>query len=216
MTFTQIALNVAQGLQMTVELTLLSSALGVLIAFVFGTLKTVQWRPVRYFATAYVEVFRGTSLIVQLFWLYYALPLLGVSLSPFVAGIAALSLNIGAYGAEVVRGALQAVPRGQHEAAIALGFTPAQRIYRIFFPQALPEMMPTFGNLAVQNLKDSSVVSLISLADLTYYANNLQNLTFETARIYTVTLFAYFGLALLLSWAIRGLETRLRRWKARR
>ncbi|OBS09949.1 ectoine/hydroxyectoine ABC transporter permease subunit EhuC [Acidihalobacter prosperus] len=216
MTFTQIALNVAQGLQMTVELTLLSSVLGVLIAFVFGTLKTVQWRPVRYFATAYVEIFRGTSLIVQLFWLYYALPLLGLSLSPFVAGIAALSLNIGAYGAEVVRGALQAVPRGQREAAIALGFTPAQRIYRIFYPQALPEMMPTFGNLAVQNLKDSSVVSLISLADLTYYANNLQNLTFETTRIYTVTLFAYFGLALLLSWAIRGLENRLRRWKTRK
>lgn len=216
MTFMQIALNVVQGLQMTVELTLLSSALGVLIAFTLGTLKTVRWRPVRYLATAYVEIFRGTSLIVQLFWLYYALPLLGLSLSPFVAGTAALALNIGAYGAEVVRGALEAVPKGQREAAVALGFTPAQRIYRIFYPQALPEMMPTFGNLAVQNLKDSSVVSLISLADLTYYANNLQNLTFETARIYTVTLFAYFGLALLLTWGIRALERRLRRWKTRR
>ncbi|WP_233279631.1 ectoine/hydroxyectoine ABC transporter permease subunit EhuC [Acidihalobacter yilgarnensis] len=176
----------------------------------------MRWRPVRYLATAYVEIFRGTSLIVQLFWLYYALPLLGLSLSPFVAGTAALALNIGAYGAEVVRGALEAVPKGQREAAVALGFTPAQRIYRIFYPQALPEMMPTFGNLAVQNLKDSSVVSLISLADLTYYANNLQNLTFETARIYTVTLFAYFGLALLLTWGIRALERRLRRWKTRR
>ncbi|WP_455380206.1 ectoine/hydroxyectoine ABC transporter permease subunit EhuC [Acidihalobacter prosperus] len=216
MSFTQILLNIVQGLQMTAELTLLSSALGALLAFLFGTLKIVRWRPVRYVGVVYVEIFRGTSLIVQLFWLYYALPLLGISLSPFVAGVAALSLNIGAYGAEVVRGALQAVPTGQREASIALGFTRTQRIFRIFYPQALPEMMPTFGNLAVQNLKDSAIVSLISLADLTYFANNLQNLTYETTRIYTVTLFAYFGLALLLSWGIKGLERYLSRWKRRR
>lgn len=216
MSFTQILLNIVQGLQTTAELTVISSALGALLAFLFGTFKVVQWRPVRYLGILYVEIFRGTSLIVQLFWLYYALPLLGLSLSPFVAGIAALALNIGAYGAEVVRGALQAVPQGQREAAIALGFTRSQRIFRIFYPQALPEMMPTFGNLAVQNLKDSAVVSLISLADLTYYANNLQNLTYETTRIYTVTLFAYFGLALLLSWALKGLERYLSRWKRRR
>ena len=80
-------------------------------------------------------------------------------------------------------------------------------------PQAVPEMMPTFINLAIQNLKDSAIVSLISLSDLTYYANNLQNLTFETVRIYTVTLFMYFGLALVMSWVLGILERYLRRWK---
>jgi polar amino acid transport system permease protein len=205
--------NLLQGLQMTVELTLVSSVLGVLFAFLFGVGKTSRIWPIKYFSIAYIEIFRGTSLIVQLFWLYYALPLLGVTLNPFVAGVAALGLNIGAYGAEVVRGGLLAVPKGQSEASLALGFSPLQRLTRVMLPQAVPEMMPTFINLAIQNLKDSAIVSLISLSDLTYYANNLQNLTFETVRIYTVTLFMYFGLALVISWLLGMLERYLRRWK---
>ncbi len=213
MSVTEIFYNLLQGLQMTVELTLLSSVLGAVLAFVFGVGKTARAWPLRWISIGYVEVFRGTSLIVQLFWLYYALPLLGVSLDPFVAGTAALSLNIGAYGSEVVRGALLAVPRGQREASLVLGFSPLQQLIRVMLPQAIPEMMPTFTNLAIQNLKDSAIVSLISLSDLTYYANNLQNLTFQTVRIYTVTLFMYFVLALALSWALRWLERYLRRWK---
>ena len=205
--------NLLQGLQMTVELTLVSSVLGGVFAFLFGVGKTSRIWPIKYLSIAYIEIFRGTSLIVQLFWLYYALPLLGITLNPFVAGVAALAFNIGAYGAEVVRGALLAVPKGQSEASLALGFSPLQRLVRVMLPQAVPEMMPTFINLAIQNLKDSAIVSLISLSDLTYYANNLQNLTFETVRIYTVTLFMYFGLALVLSWLLGMLERYLRRWK---
>lgn len=213
MSLFQIFQNLLQGLEMTVELTLLSSAVGALFAFVFGIGKTSRLWPVKLFSIAYVEIFRGTSLIVQLFWLYYALPLLGISLNPFIAGTAALGLNIGAYGAEVVRGALLAVPKGQGEASLALGFSPMQRLTRIMLPQAVPEMLPTFTNLAIQNLKDSAIVSLISLSDLSYYANNLQNLTFQTVRIYTVTLFMYFALALVVSWALGVLERYLRRWK---
>ena len=205
--------NLLQGLQMTVELTLVSSVLGGLFAFLFGVGKISRIWPIKYLSIAYIEIFRGTSLIVQLFWLYYALPLLGITLNPFVAGVAALALNIGAYGAEVVRGAILAVPKGQGEASLALGFSPLQRLVRVMLPQAVPEMMPTFINLAIQNLKDSAIVSLISLSDLTYYANNLQNLTFETVRIYTVTLFMYFGLALVMSWVLGILERYLRRWK---
>ncbi len=213
MSMLEIFWNLLQGLQMTVELTLVSSVLGGLFAFLFGVGKTSRIWPIKYLSIAYIEIFRGTSLIVQLFWLYYALPLLGITLNPFVAGVAALALNIGAYGAEVVRGALLAVPKGQSEASLALGFSPLQRLVRVMLPQAVPEMMPTFINLAIQNLKDSAIVSLISLSDLTYYANNLQNLTFETMRIYTVTLFMYFGLALVLSWLLGLLERYLRRWK---
>lgn len=201
------------GLQITIELTVLSTILGALFSFVFGVGKISRIRIFRFFSTAYVEIFRGTSLIVQLFWLYYALPLLGVSFNSFVIGTFALALNIGAYGAEVVRGALQTVPKGQGEASLALGFSPWQRLVRVLLPQAVPEMMPTFINLAIQNLKDSAIVSLISLTDLTYYANNLQNLTYDTLRIYTVTLFMYFFLALLMSWGLGMLERYLRRWK---
>lgn len=201
------------GLRITVELTVLSTILGGFFAFVFGVGKLSRIKIFKLLSILYIEIFRGTSLIVQLFWLYYALPLLGISFDSFVIGVFALALNIGAYGAEVVRGALQAVPKGQNEASLALGFSPSQRMLRVFLPQAVPEMMPTFINLAIQNLKDSAVVSLISLSDLTYYANNLQSLTYETLRIYTVTLFMYFFLALLMSWGLGMLERYLRRWK---
>lgn len=201
------------GVQLTVELTLISSLAGVILAFIFGIGKTARAKPIRYLSIIYIEFFRGTSLIVQLFWLYYALPLLGVTLNSFLAGIAALSLNIGAYGAEVVRGAILTVPKGQREASQALGFSPKQRLIRVMLPQAIPEMMPTFINLAIQNLKDSAIVSLISLQDLTFYAKNLQNLTYETVRIFTVTLLMYFALALAVSWLLGRLERYLRRWK---
>src|SRR5699024_5639211 len=132
------------------------------------------------FSISYIEIFRGTSLLVQLFWLYFALPLLGdligvdLRFHPLIVGTLALSLNISAYGAEVVRGAIQAVPVGQYEVAKSLDFNERQTMWRIAVPQAIPEMMPTFGNLAVQNLKDTALVSLISLTDLAYKAEQLR------------------------------------------
>jgi polar amino acid transport system permease protein len=145
---------------------------------------------------------------VQLFWLFFALPLLGISLSPVTAGILGLALNIGAYGAEVVRGAIQAVPRGQYEAAIALNFTGRQTLWRIVLPQALREMIPPFGNLAVQNLKDTSLVSLITISDLTFRADALRNLTLQSEPILLLTLLMYFAMALVIMVFMRWLERR--------
>src|SRR5690625_4521572 len=123
---------------------------------------------VRWLSSSIIEIFRGTSLLVQLFWLYFALPVLGeiiginLKLPAMVAGVLALSLNIGAYGAEVVRGALQAVSLEQLEAARALNFSPRQTLWRISLPQAIPEMMPSFSNLAIQNLKDTAQIGRAS------------------------------------------------------
>ncbi len=153
---------------------------------------------------------------MQLFWLYFALPVFGqrvgvdLRLPPVVAGTLALSLNIGAYGAEVVRGAIQAVPRTQHEAAKALDFTPRQILWRIALPQAIPEMMPSFGNLAVQNLKDTALVSLISLGDLAFRAEQIRNFTQDSVAVYTLLLLMYFGMALVLTGLMRLLEARRR------
>ena len=130
-----------------------------------------------------------------------------------VAGILALSLNIGAYGAEVVRGAVQAVSKDQREAALALNFTPRKTLWRIALPQALPEMMPPFGNLAIQNLKDTALVSLISLGDLAFRAEQLRNFTQDSATIYTLVLFMYFGMALVLTGLMKVLEWRVGRWR---
>lgn len=208
-----------QGAWVTVQLTVYSTALGAILAFAAGIGKLSHHLAIRAVAVAYIEVFRGTSLLVQLFWLYFALPLAGqaigidLRLPPVLAGVLALSLNIGAYGAEVVRGALQAVEQGQLEAARALNFTPLQTLMGVKIPQAVPEMMPPFGNLAVQNLKDTALVSLISLGDMTFRAEQLRNFTQDSTTIYSMLLLLYFGMALVLSALMRGLELRVGRWR---
>jgi len=225
-----------QGTWITIQLTIYSTILGAVFSFTFGIGKLSHLRSARYVSIAYIEVFRGTSLLVQLFWLFFALPLLGepvahlvgaivpgyqpnvdawaqaFRLEPVTAGVLALALNIGAYGAEVVRGAIQAVPKDQYEAATALNFTPRQALWRIALPQAIVEMMPPFGNLAVQNLKDTALVSLITLGDLAFKAEQMRNLTQQSVPIYTLTLFLYFGLALVLMGIMRLIEHRVGRW----
>ena len=157
---------------------------------------------------------RGVPLLVKFFWLYYALPLIGLSLDPVTTGIVGLVLNISAYGAEVVRGGLQSVPDQQREAARALNFSKSYTLLHISLPQAVIEMMPAFGNLAIQNLKDTALVSLISIADLTFQAQQLRNITLDSARIFTLTLIGYFIMALALSLAMRLIERKLRRGPA--
>ncbi len=210
-----------QGAWITVQLTAYSTVFGALLAFAAGTGRLSRHWPIKAIAVAYIEIFRGTSLLVQMFWLFYALPLIGQALGfdarlpPMVAGVIALSANIGAYGAEVVRGAIQAVPRPQYEAALALNFTPRQTLWRITLPQALPEMMPAFGNLAIQNLKDTALVSLITIADLALVTERIRNLTQDSATVYTLALLMYFGMALVLAALMKLLAARVGGWRAR-
>ncbi|WMT91667.1 ectoine/hydroxyectoine ABC transporter permease subunit EhuC [Pelagibacterium sp. H642] len=209
-----------QGAWVTIELTVYSTILGAILAFAAGIGKLAHNPLIKSISTAYIEIFRGTSLLVQLFWLYFAMPVLGqaigidLRLPPVVAGVLALSLNIGAYGAEVVRGAIEAVSKDQYEAAKALNFTPRKTLWRIALPQAIPEMMPPFGNLAIQNLKDTALVSLISLSDLAFRAEQLRNFTQDSTTIYTMTLLMYFGLALVLTAMMKLLERFVGRWRA--
>lgn len=208
-----------EGAWVTVQLTLYSSVLGLIFAFAFGLGKLSSNWAVKSISIAFIEIFRGTSLLVQLFWLYFALPVLGdylgvdLRLPAVVAGTLALSLNIGSYGAEVVRGAIQAVPPTQLEAALALDFTPRQTLWRISVPQAIPEMMPSFGNLAVQNLKDTALVSLISLGDLVFRAEQIRNFTQDSTTIYSLLLLMYFGMALVLTAGIKLVERYVSRWR---
>ena len=206
MTYTQMILVLLNGFKVTVWVTLISTVMGGIFSFAFGIGKMSRFWPVRIISDVYIEIFRGTSLLVQLFWLFYALPLLGVSLSPMSAGIWALSLNIGAYGAEVVRGAILAVDTGQYEAAKALNFAPSRTLWKVLIPQAVVEMMPPFGNLVVQNMKDSALVSLITLSDLTFKAQTIRNESLQTVPIYVITLLLYFLLALVLTAIMKWLE----------
>ncbi|MEZ2721483.1 ectoine/hydroxyectoine ABC transporter permease subunit EhuC [Paenalcaligenes hominis] len=208
------------GAWVTVQLTLYSSVLGVVFAFLFGVGRLSPHWWVKAISISFIEVFRGTSLLVQLFWLFFALPMVGqlvgldLRLPPVLAGTLALALNIGAYGAEVVRGAIQAVPPAQYEAAKALDFNARQTMWRIAVPQAIPEMMPTFGNLAIQNLKDTALVSLIGLADMAFRAEQIRNFTQDSTTIYTMLLVMYFGMALVISGLMHLLERYTSRWRA--
>ncbi|KAA3447925.1 ectoine/hydroxyectoine ABC transporter permease subunit EhuC [Mesorhizobium sp. SARCC-RB16n] len=209
----------ARGAWVTIQFTLYSMFFGAICSFAFGIGKLSKNWILRGISIVYIEVFRGTSLLVQLFWLFFALPIAGdmigidLRLPPVTAGVIALSLNLGAYGAEVVRGAIEAVSPSQYEAARALNFSSLQTLWRIALPQAIPEMMPSFSNLAIGALKDTSLVSLITLTDLTFAAEQLRNFYQDSATVYTMVLLMYFGMALVLSMAMRLLELSVTRWR---
>ncbi len=199
------------GAWVTVQLTVLGTALALVAAFAAGLGRLSRWFLLRAVATAYIEFFRGTSIFVQLFWAYFVLPLFGLPLSPLQAGVLALGLNVGAYGAEVVRGAIQAVPRDQYEASIALNLKAWQRLRYVILPQAFVIMLPTFGNNAIELLKGTAVVSLISLTDMTFQAQVVRAQTGNTLIPFATILVLYFVLATIITTATRGLESRLSR-----
>jgi polar amino acid transport system permease protein len=202
----ELLLPLVDGLGVTLKITFGAAALSVPIALAAGLARMASWRLVRWFAGAYVEVFRGTSALVQLFWFFFVLPLFGLELSAMTVGIVVLALNTGAYGAEVVRGAILAVPGGQREAALALNLTPACTLVRIILPQAVPAMLPPAGNLMIELLKNTALVSLITITDLTFRAQILRAETMKTEAIFTLVLFMYFGVALAITALMRGLE----------
>ncbi|MFD7899214.1 ectoine/hydroxyectoine ABC transporter permease subunit EhuC [Streptomyces sp. NPDC059743] len=195
------------GIWITVQLTLYSAALATVVAFAVGTARTHRARPVRFLAGCYTEIFRGTSALVLMFWLFFVMPgLFGWALVPMWAAVLALGLSYGAYGAEVVRGALNSVAPAQREAGIALNFTPWQRLRLITLPQAVPEMIPPFCNLLVELLKGTALVSLLGVADVSFAAYLVRLATQESAQIYSVTLVIYFVLAFVLTRGMRALE----------
>jgi polar amino acid transport system permease protein len=198
-----------QGALVTVELTLFGSVLALIMAFLAGLGRLSRFAAIRALATSYIEFFRGTSIFVQLFWAYFVLPFFGLPLTPLQAGILALGLNVGAYGAEVVRGAIQSIGKEQYEACTALNLTRWQCMRHIIVPQALVVMLPTFGNNAIELLKATAVVSLISLSDMTFQAQVVRAQTGNTLIPFVTILMLYFAMASVISFAVRGLERRL-------
>ncbi|MDX3926010.1 MAG: ectoine/hydroxyectoine ABC transporter permease subunit EhuC [Shinella sp.] len=202
---------ILQGALVTLQLTVLGSALAVVVAFIAGLGRLSRFMAVRALATTYIEFFRGTSIFVQLFWVYFVLPFAGITLTPLQAGVLALGLNVGAYGAEVVRGAIKSVAREQYEACIALNLSRLQRMRHVILPQALPLMLPTFGNNAIELLKGTAVVSLISLSDMTFQAQVVRAQTGNTLIPFATILVLYFLMAWLISLGMRWLERRVTR-----
>ncbi|HYH32407.1 MAG TPA: ectoine/hydroxyectoine ABC transporter permease subunit EhuC [Pseudonocardia sp.] len=206
-TFVQVLLR---GVPETVIATLGGIALTIVLSFIAGLALLSPSRPVRVISRIYVEGLRGTSEVVQLFWIFFALPLLvGFQIVPIWAGILVLGLNHGAYGAEIVRGAVQSVPRAQYEGALALSLTPAQRMRRVILPQAVVEMLPPFNTLFIQLLKGSALLSFVSINELTYLADQVLRPNFgpDLPLVYFVLLVFYLLLALVITAVMRMLES---------
>lgn len=198
-----------QGITITITVLLASAFFGYSMAFISGLCRLSNNIVLRKFTGFYVEVFRGTSLIVQLFWLYYAIPILfGIELgSNWWAGVIAIALNYGAYMSEVVRGSILSVAQGQKEAATALNMSGFQRMRLVILPQAVRMMLPEFGNYLIQMLKATSLVSLIGMTDILYYGDILRSNDLSQAPVvYLLVLVFYFIMALPLIWLTRKME----------
>jgi len=193
------------GTVTTLKVLVCSIILYVIISMIFGLMRLSKNPIIQGTATVYIEFFRGTSLLVQLFWVYYVLPFFGISLEAFTAGVVALGLNFGAYGAEIVRGGILAVPKGQWEAAFALNFSPSKRMKNIIIPQIFPIILPPAANLTVELLKATALVALVTVVDLTFEARQINSITWLSVQCFGTALLIYyfisrFALVPFLRW----------------
>ena len=179
----------------TVQVFVYSSLLAVIISIIFGIMRLSKNLIIQVLATIYIEFYRGTSLIIQMFWIYYVLPLFGLPLPALLAGVLALGMNFGAYGAEVLRAGILAVPKGQWEGALALNFSKAKRMQRIIIPQIYPIILPPAANLAVELLKGTALVSLITIVDLMFVAKQINMMTWLSAQSFGLALLIYYIMA---------------------
>lgn len=205
-----------RGTTTTLQVLAGSFVLGSVMSLIFGVarLSTRKW--IRGAALVYIEFARGVSAIILLFWVFFAVPILfGLpSIPAMVAGILALGLNMGAYGAEIVRGAIQSVPKGQSEATVSLNMTDRQRLRYIIIPEAIPTILPPYGNLTIEILKGTSLVSLITLSDLAFEAQKiranrvLSDDPVSTVVLYLNVLVIYFIMAQVIAQVFKWAERR--------
>ncbi len=203
----------ASGVLVTLGLLFCSAALTLVLSIAVGLARLSPFLPLRATAFVYVEILRGVSLYVTLFWLYFALPFLGVTLSPWGAAVLALGMVHGAYASEYVKSTITAVSAAQAEAAIALSMSRWQSLRYVIAPQALAVLMPLYGNEMLLLLKSTSVASLISVADLTEQGRSIMVTTYQTVPSLLSVLILYFILAQILTRALRSLEAYLVRWR---
>ncbi len=199
------------GAGITIEISALSVGLGLLIGIVVGVCRVCLNKPLRCFAAFYVEIIRGTPLLVQIFVVYFALPMLtGSRVDPFIAAIAACSINSGAYVAEIFRGGIQSIDMGQMEAGRSLGLTWSQTMRFIILPQAFKRSIPPLGNEFIAMLKDSSLVSVIGFEELTRRGQLIIARTYASLEIWTAVAFIYLVMTFTISRFVAYLERRYR------
>lgn len=199
-----------EGIWYTIFIALAGLLIGFLLGAIMGLARTAKNRIVFGLATLYVEVIRGTPIMVQALYIYFALPMMfGIQIDPIVAGITSIAINAGAYIAEIVRGSIQSVDRGQVEAGRSLGLSSLQTFIYVIWPQAFRRMIPALGNQFIISLKDTSLLTVIGVGELTRQGTIVVSANFRAVEIYTLVGLLYLAMTLTISIALRLLERRL-------
>ena len=199
------------GIKFTVPLAILSFAVGLVLAFWAALARLFAPAPVVALVRFYIWLIRGTPLLVQLFVIFYGLPSLGIVLDPLTAALIGFSLNIGAYNAEVIRGAIEAIPRGQWDAAYSIGMTRAQALRRTILPQAARVAVPPLANSFIALVKDTSLAAVITVPEVFQAAQRIASVTYEPLILYVEAALIYLVLCSVLS----SIQVRMERYFSR-
>ncbi len=199
-----------KGALITFEISIIGALLGIIVGFILILMRMSPLRPIKYLAEIYISIFRGTPLLLQIFFMYYALPgLLGINLPPFIAGVLALSLNSGAFVTEVLRGGISAVPRGQFEGARALGLKRRVIWGRIILPQVFIMILPPLTNELTMLVKASPLLSVITVVELTRTAQQIMILTYRPVEVILAAATLYFVICFMLTRLTHRLQGRV-------
>ncbi|MBW8722208.1 MAG: amino acid ABC transporter permease [Polaromonas sp.] len=203
--------NLLSGALVTVEITAVALVLGCIMGLLVGIGRLNPARRVVYaLCTSYVAAIRGTPLLVQLFILFFGLPQFGIMLPAFVCGVIGLGIYSGAYVSEIVRGAIQSIDKGQMEAARSVGMSYGTAMRNIILPQALVRMIPPLGNEFIALIKNSALVSLLTIHELMHEGQKIISVSYRSLEVYLVIAVMYFVLTGLTTLALRRIEQRLR------
>lgn len=205
-----------EGTWLTILLTFSSMAIAMVLGLAIALARESRLLVMRGLSRAYVDFFRGTPLLLQLFYLYYVLPEIGIELSAFTAGVLGLSLNYAAFLSEVYRATIRAVDPGQREAAAALGMDRRTTFRRVVFPQAMRIAIPPLGNYFIQMFKDTALVSTITVQELLFRTQSTANTTYDYLNLYTIAFVIYFAISYPAGMFVSYLERRLLRRTPRR
>ena len=193
----------------TLKVSLIALLIGLVLGIAICLAKISTIKILNILATIYVEVIRNTPILVQIMIIYFALPEVGISFTPFMSAIIALSINSGAYVSEIFRSGILAIDKGQMEAGRSLGLSYFQTMKFIILPQALKNSLPALGNEFISLVKESSIVYFVGVADIMFAANTVKNATYETFGPYLIAAAIYFIITSVLSFLVKRLEKKL-------
>ncbi|SMG32410.1 amino acid ABC transporter permease [Dethiosulfovibrio salsuginis] len=196
------------GAWFTVKASLCSVIIGSFFGLIVGALRVLPFAPARALAATYIYVIRGTPLLIQLFLIYFGLPSLGINLPAFTAGVIGLSINSSGYVGEIVRGGIEAVPKGQWEASRILGLSYLQSMCKIILPQAIRNMLPAIGNEFVTLIKESSLLSTLAITELTMAGQQVRSVTYASFETFIAVGVVYLCLTSFTSLALQLIESR--------